>query len=106
MHVLVVPSWYPTEEAPLQGIYFAEQAQLLRNDGLATPTAITIHPNPVRTEFFTLPPKERPSPPPFRFVTVVGLNAQKNLRPLLDAFDRAFGDSASVSLYLSGFERP
>jgi len=29
MHVLVIPSWYPTTEAPLNGIYFAEQAQCL-----------------------------------------------------------------------------
>ena len=34
MHVLVVPSWYPTTEAPLQGIYFAEQAQILHDHGL------------------------------------------------------------------------
>jgi len=34
MHVLVVPSWYPTAEAPLQGIYFAEQAQCLHAHGL------------------------------------------------------------------------
>jgi len=33
MHVLVVPSWYPTTEAPLRGIYFAEQAQLLHDHG-------------------------------------------------------------------------
>ncbi len=35
MHVLVVPSWYPTTEAPLQGIYFAEQARLLQDEGLS-----------------------------------------------------------------------
>ena len=34
MHVLVVPSWYPTTEAPLRGIYFAEQAQILHDHGL------------------------------------------------------------------------
>ncbi len=33
MHVLVVPSWYPTTEAPLQGIYFAEQARMLHEHG-------------------------------------------------------------------------
>lgn len=33
MHVLVIPSWYPTSEAPLNGIYFAEQAQCLSNHG-------------------------------------------------------------------------
>ena len=34
MHVLVIPSWYPTEDAPTQGIYFQEQVQMLRRDGL------------------------------------------------------------------------
>lgn len=34
MHVLVVPSWYPTTEAPLNGIYFVEQAQCLAEHGL------------------------------------------------------------------------
>ena len=34
MHVLIVPSWYPTSEAPLDGIYFAEQARCLARHGL------------------------------------------------------------------------
>lgn len=34
MHILVLPSWYPTTEAPQTGIYFAEQAQLLSESGL------------------------------------------------------------------------
>ena len=34
MHVLVVPSWYPTTEAPLDGIYFVEQARCLARNGL------------------------------------------------------------------------
>ena len=34
MHVLVVPSWYPTTEAPLDGVYFAEQAQCLSEHGM------------------------------------------------------------------------
>lgn len=34
MHVLIVPSWYPTSEAPLDGIYFAEQARCLHQNGL------------------------------------------------------------------------
>ncbi|WP_158666503.1 C25 family cysteine peptidase [Salinibacter altiplanensis] len=34
MHVLVVPSWYPTTEVPLNGIYFAEQARCLQADGM------------------------------------------------------------------------
>ena len=34
MHVLIIPSWYPTTEAPLDGIYFAEQARCLARRGL------------------------------------------------------------------------
>lgn len=34
MHVLVLPSWYPTAEAPLNGLYFAEQARMLHQRGL------------------------------------------------------------------------
>jgi len=34
VHVLLVPSWYPTREAPLDGIYFAEQARCLDRRGL------------------------------------------------------------------------
>lgn len=34
MHVLVVPSWYPTTEAPLDGIYFSEQTHFLHNHGM------------------------------------------------------------------------
>ncbi|WP_103029400.1 glycosyltransferase [Salinibacter altiplanensis] len=34
MHVLVVPSWYPTTEVPLNGIYFAEQARCLQAHGM------------------------------------------------------------------------
>ena len=33
MHVLVLPSWYLTREAPAQGRYFADQAQALRRAG-------------------------------------------------------------------------
>ena len=34
MHVLVLPSWYPTTEAPRTGIYFVEQIQCLQDHGL------------------------------------------------------------------------
>ncbi|MFP4227851.1 MAG: glycosyltransferase [Salinivenus sp.] len=34
MHVLVLPSWYPTTEAPRTGIYFVEQIQCLQDAGL------------------------------------------------------------------------
>jgi len=34
MHVLHLPSWYPTAESPYTGVYFREQAALLQSDGL------------------------------------------------------------------------
>lgn len=34
MHVLMVPSWYPTTEAPRDGVYFVEQAQCLQEHGM------------------------------------------------------------------------
>ena len=34
MHVLVVPSWYPTTEAPRNGVYFVDQIRCLQNHGL------------------------------------------------------------------------
>ena len=34
MHVLVLPCWYPTTEAPRTGIYFVEQIQCLQDHGL------------------------------------------------------------------------
>lgn len=33
MHVLVVPSWYPTESDPVMGIFFKEQAEALQKYG-------------------------------------------------------------------------
>jgi len=34
MHVLIIPSWYPTPDDPLQGPFFREQAHALKNAGL------------------------------------------------------------------------
>lgn len=34
LHVLVLPSWYPTHYAPLSGVFFYEQAQALRKAGV------------------------------------------------------------------------
>ncbi|MDA0835882.1 MAG: glycosyltransferase [Planctomycetota bacterium] len=34
MHVLILPSWYPTPLQPTRGIFFREQAQALRGSGL------------------------------------------------------------------------
>lgn len=33
LHVLLAPSWYPTDERPLDGSFFREQAQMLRRAG-------------------------------------------------------------------------
>jgi glycosyltransferase involved in cell wall biosynthesis len=34
MHVLLLPSWYPTTESPIGGVYFQEQARMLRDAGM------------------------------------------------------------------------
>ena len=34
LHVLILPSWYPTKESPLNGIFFKEQAESLAQLGL------------------------------------------------------------------------
>lgn len=39
MHVLIVPSWYPTMDNPRNGIFFKEQAQALVNHGLEVTVA-------------------------------------------------------------------
>jgi glycosyltransferase involved in cell wall biosynthesis len=33
-HILVIPSWYPIQEEPLAGIFFFEQAHMMRSAGL------------------------------------------------------------------------
>ena len=33
MHILVIPSWYPTPEDPISGCFFREQAQALADYG-------------------------------------------------------------------------
>lgn len=33
MHILIIPSWYPTAENPINGIFFLEQAQSLKEAG-------------------------------------------------------------------------
>lgn len=34
IHVLIIPSWYPTEQSPVAGVFFAEQAKALHNAGI------------------------------------------------------------------------
>ncbi|MGP8329819.1 MAG: glycosyltransferase [Methanosarcinaceae archaeon] len=33
MHILIIPSWYPTPDKPINGIFFLEQAQALQKAG-------------------------------------------------------------------------
>jgi hypothetical protein len=33
MHILFIPSWYPTRENPISGIFFREQAHALKRAG-------------------------------------------------------------------------
>lgn len=70
--------------------------------GLASPSNVAVIPNPVRASLFTRPPQGRPSPPPFRLVTVGRLRPQKNVAGLLEAFARAFSGSAGASLTIVG----
>lgn len=72
------------------------------SQGLADPSAVEVIPNLVRTSHFTLPPTGRPTPPPFRFVTVAGLHARKNVDGLLDAFAAAFPTESSARLTIVG----
>ena len=74
---------------------------LTARDGIVSQN-VAIHPNPVRASFFTRPPEGRPSSPPFRFVTVAGLNPRKNIGGLLEAFAKAFGASSGASLTIVG----
>ncbi len=70
---------------------------LTARDGIVSQN-VAIQPNPVRASFFTRPSEGRPSSPPFRFVTVAGLNPRKNIGGLLEAFAQAFGASNGASL--------
>lgn len=63
---------------------------------------VEVVPNVVDTEFFTLPPAPRSSPP-FTFVVVAALRRKKGLDVLLKAFRAAFGESSEdVRLRIGG----
>ena len=70
--------------------------------GLAAPEDVAVHPNLVRTSFFVRPSEGRPAKPPFRLVTVAGLNSRKNVAGLIEAFARAFGAAEATSLTIVG----
>ena len=42
MHILILPSWYPTKENPVRGSFFAEQAEALARYG-HTVTVVPLH---------------------------------------------------------------
>jgi len=69
---------------------------------LAATSAITVHPNLAPTSFFSLPPSPRPSPPPFRFVTIARLVPQKNVSGLLCAFAEVEGAVSDSTLTVVG----
>jgi len=71
-------------------------------EGGAAPGDVAVHPNLVRTSFFTRPSNGRPPRPPFRFVTVAGLNPRKNIAGLIEAFAQAFEAEEAVSLTIVG----
>jgi len=77
-----------------------KDALVAREDVVAE--EIAVHPNLIRTSFFVPPPEGRPPKPPFRFVTVAGLNPGKNIAGLIEAFARAFGAAGAVSLTIVG----
>ena len=47
MHILVIPPWYPTEENPVKGSFFAEQARALADYG-HTVTVVPMYPDAER----------------------------------------------------------
>jgi glycosyltransferase involved in cell wall biosynthesis len=74
----------------------------LAAQGLAAPEDVAVHPNLVRTSFFVRPSEGRPAKPPFRFVTVAGLNSRKNVAGLIESFAQAFGAAEATSLTIVG----
>lgn len=63
---------------------------------------IEVHPNLAPTSHFTRPPSGRPSPPPFRFVTITRLTRQKNITTLLHAFARVAAEEDDTALSIVG----
>ena len=103
-----VPAWrWPlVEEGVRHAAGLAAVSTALRDTmarrALADPASIDVIPNPVCPAQFSLPDRPRPSPPPFRLVTVAHLNARKNLSALLEAFRAAFDGAPDVLLTIVG----
>ncbi|MEF8940414.1 MAG: glycosyltransferase, partial [Salinivenus sp.] len=66
---------------------------------------VEIHPNLAPAAFFQAPPSGRPSPPPFRIVTVGRLSPQKNVGGLLDALARQAGTETTLTIVGDGPRR-
>jgi glycosyltransferase involved in cell wall biosynthesis len=62
---------------------------------------VTIVPNVVDTDYFSLPPEE-PAPVPFTFLAVASLDANKGLDVLIRAFARRFREDPGVCLEIAG----
>lgn len=62
---------------------------------------ISVVPNMVNTDFFNLPPHRR-SADPCSFVTVAGLESNKGVDSLIQAFANAFGENRNVRLVVVG----
>lgn len=82
------------------------KCSIVDND-LASSTSVEIHPNLANCSYFTPPPSPRPSPPPFRFVTVAHLKLLKNVGGLIQAFAElaSNGNEAMLNIVGDGPER-
>ena len=76
--------------------------ETLASQDFVAPDTVTILPNVVDGSFFSRPPDDRPSLPPFRFITVARLHPAKNVSGLLEAFATAFPTSDRVVLSVVG----
>lgn len=76
--------------------------QTLIEAGLGTSSTIDVHPNLAQTPFFTRPPRDRSTPPPFRVVTVSRLDPSKNVSGLLKAVARISKTDRTLSLDIVG----
>jgi glycosyltransferase involved in cell wall biosynthesis len=74
----------------------------LAEQGFVPADDVAVLPNVVDASFFSRPPRSRPSPPPFRFVTVAQLHPKKNVGGLLSAFSTAFSAADGVALTVVG----
>jgi glycosyltransferase involved in cell wall biosynthesis len=77
----------------------------IADHGLAAPSDVESQPNLAPPAFLGPPPSDRPSPPPFRFVTVARLSPRKNVGGLLDALAMQPGTETTLAIVGDGPER-